>query len=987
MWPDVEHGTWCCSPWCYVNPKTCTLADVQPSTISGTGKDLFYSYKACSGKTAPKYTSSTCPWKEELSFEAAAAAVLIAEKIGNLRSHDDSGVAHLEVIQTATNELAISAGNDKKICVFDLRKLGGRMTFCTPVMERPKQCIAAAPGWIATSEDGSPSVNFWNVNDDADPSLTYVGHKDGPAEVRFLKYLPDFGLFSSTEDGFVSVWDVQGNAALPQNVSSIQTKGQLGPFTWPPGAIATVTFAAGIGVAINDFANVNIWSNSGSTWTNIAKLSGHSRLVTSLAFHSGLGLLASGSLDSNVALWKFVKGTWTLATYLYDHKSQVQTVNWIPQGPFLASGDAESLIFWRPTSESTCDFEYISGYYLAGFNRYVIERTSVDNCRALCCQNAWCLSFDFAYDRDPDGSHGPNTCWMSTAAEGRGGGAGLVWAPGKGKYPRYDYYELKKRGTRFMTLEEPKGIKTMRLAKDSKLLLTTNNEDGLVNVWKLGSSYCPDGQMPSGDGVNCVLCPIGRAGTAGICPACRPGSIATSEGLTSCTNCPAGKYNPAVGGQTCFFCRKGTYSEQPGSDICTNCGRGYASSVLGSNSRSNCKHCYPGEFNDQEVAEACTKCPGGQSHDNYASVTGNDCTDCRLCGTEYQTGSCPIPKDTQCNNCPGGQTVVNGTSCSWCPLNSFPHAEGTSCQSFGNGDFNAVQDTGSRKCYTRQDYKDLKCPTQESGGYGSDDELNPTDGKPKDTPTTKYSELSTRELDACSKLHCMGAVFEQAVIASRMYADPCRTDDSLLQLCTQSQFILNKQIDDRERLNREREESHEFRLRTELCEKECDCHKLCRDATDNEQDKEKAFKVAPFALQSCEVRGLVCTATCTSTRPPKTVYPSQNCLDIRAKVGLHYPVRDIVIARTTLPRCHASCSTCPQKDTPWHQESFETCNCFVTFWEGCGQISMGVIIFGILLPIFLCCCGVGTYLVRRKLSQRRQERHAAGNKVEVGEEY
>ena len=69
----------------------------------------------------------------------------------------------------------------------------------------------------------------------------------------------------------------------------------------------------------------------------------------------------------------------------------------------------------------------------------------------------------------------------------------------------------------------------MALAGGNGMLLSRALE-GAVDVWKLSASVCPDRQMAKGDGALCKLCPLGRAGTGGLCPVCRPGTYAAEEG-------------------------------------------------------------------------------------------------------------------------------------------------------------------------------------------------------------------------------------------------------------------------------------------------------------------------------------------------------------------------------------------------------------------------------------------------------------------------
>ena len=74
-----------------------------------------------------------------------------------------------------------------------------------------------------------------------------------------------------------------------------------------------------------------------------ARLSGHSRLVTALAYMPEISLLASASVDSTIVLWRSFPD-WRAATTLYDHTSPVQSVQWLVRNGTLGgiSGDSRS---------------------------------------------------------------------------------------------------------------------------------------------------------------------------------------------------------------------------------------------------------------------------------------------------------------------------------------------------------------------------------------------------------------------------------------------------------------------------------------------------------------------------------------------------------------------------------------------------------------------------------------------------------------------
>eukprot|EP00746_Dinoflagellata_sp_MGD_P157011 gnl/MRDRNA2_/MRDRNA2_86067_c0_seq1.p1 gnl/MRDRNA2_/MRDRNA2_86067_c0~~gnl/MRDRNA2_/MRDRNA2_86067_c0_seq1.p1 ORF type:complete len:1018 (+),score=138.11 gnl/MRDRNA2_/MRDRNA2_86067_c0_seq1:100-3153(+) len=914
IWPNTGPGTWCCKAWCYVD-ATCALSDVSPSTVAGS-KTLMYSYQACA-TTKSKYEADTCPWQQEVTFEEAYAAIIVAEKVAQLFAHDERGIASVDIVSSGGQEFAVTAGVDAKLCVFTLRTYGGMNSFCSSPMSHAALSLTASSDWVAVAKDGFNSIEFWAI---VGQSLSKIGElaNAGTKPVRFVKYISNYGLLSSSEDGYVSVWDTTG---FTNDINSLTETGKLGaPFTWAPHAMAEVTFGQKMGLAIGAYGDIEIWTKEATSWKQVGgKLSGHSRLISELSFLSSMGLLASASVDSTVALWHFKDGEWTLATYLYDHKEEVKSLTWIPQGPLLASGDKESLILWRPASEAMCEFSYVKGYYLPGFNRYVTRNTNPADCQKLCCENSWCLSFDFAYESDGK-THDANVCWLSTAAEGRGGG-GLKWDP----EARYDYYEITKRGTKFMSLKEPKGIKSIALAPVAQLLVSSNQKDGVLDLWKLSKSSCPDGQMAKGDGASCVICPLGRAGKGGSCPMCKAGTYAQEEGLTECTSCQPGWFNAGMGASKCSKCSPGRYSESPGASVCTNCGKGYINPKVGATSNSDCKQCEPGFYNDLVSAKECKKCDGGTSHDQTASQSKADCVTCPFCGTRWGGGSkgtCPVPKHPKtCANCPPGVAVASEFYCNYCPLGDFPDLDGAKCMNFKTGNFDAVPDVNNRQCYKRNSYANLHRPLIGSGWFNV---------KPKDTTSQRFRDLTDFENAACSSLSMMGALYVLPDHVNRMKGNgACPKDESLRELCEQTKYILNLDIDQREKQAQAKEAAKEHALRVDRCGRTCTqarCQKMCSDITEQETKAEMAFDVLPFEVMKCEVKGQSCVATCTSTRPHKTRTSNWNCWDVTEcwddkdgcdsskKLG---PI--LIEPRTVLPRCGASCNSCPD----W--EPYKTC--------------------------------------------------------------
>lgn len=586
-----------------------------------------------------------------------------------------------------------------------------------------------------------------------------------------------------------------------------------------------------------------------------------------------------------------------MATLLYDHNHPVNAIAWIPSGPLLASGDEKELILWRPATSPSCEFTYSMGYYLPGFNRYVVEGRTVDECQSLCCENPWCTSFDYAEKGDGK-THGPKTCWLSSASEGLNGGGGLEWDPTN----NYHYYEVTKRGSRFMTLTEKKGILSLALAGGNSMLLSRDLGVGAVDVWKLSASVCPDRQMAKGDGALCKLCPLGRAGKGGLCPVCRPGTYAAEEGLDACTPCPLGTEMPGLGGVACSACPAGSYAGELGTVSCMPCRPGYFNQHSGSQSSTSCVACGPSYFSNSSGSSSCQRCPEGTAHDSYAVSDSLACTECKRCGTVV-ADLCPVPKDGQCQDCPAGMVKTKeGPSCEYCPPGEIPNGipQGVTCLAFPRGNFNAVIDPNNRMCWQRPSYDQIQCPLHPNGGWLT---------TPTDTINQKFLSLSDTENAICSNLHCMGAIIETQEIYLRMNGGDCKVDSGLEALCLWSKDAINSEIAAREAALRQAEEASLLAMRKAKCEEVCNCADLCTEVTLEEDAKEDAFDVLPFSAVSCEVHGssdaLTCHATCKSTQPAKTVNKPWQCM-------ANSQVADIQVQMSTLPRCLASCNTCPE---------------------------------------------------------------------------
>eukprot|EP00929_Paragymnodinium_shiwhaense_P119363 TRINITY_DN91251_c0_g1_i1.p1 TRINITY_DN91251_c0_g1~~TRINITY_DN91251_c0_g1_i1.p1 ORF type:complete len:1000 (-),score=142.16 TRINITY_DN91251_c0_g1_i1:81-3080(-) len=895
MWPNVQSGAWCCTAWCYVD-ASCTHEDVGLSSlVPDNGKPLYYSYEACSSQGSPKYTEATCPWNAELSWEAAGAAITVAEHVSQLQAHD-GGPTILTTFSYSDKEYAVSSGSDSYVCLHSLRPYGATLEQCNK-SSRVMNSLAATDSWIVGSSEGQTYLEVWTYTNDP-IQLMYAGkiYDARPKPLQMVMYLPTFGLAVSSEDSYVSFWDLTG--VNSSNTDSYNWTDEIGPFSRAPLALEEVSFGQNKGVAVADFADVQIWLKGAGGWETLSRLSGHSRMIKAMAFYPALGLLASASVDSNIAVWHYEAGEWQMLSRLYDHKQPVTSLAWISQGPLLASGDEESIILWRPPTSDTCGFNHLRSYYMAGFNRNEQKQISLSDCRQMCCEAPWCVSIDYdTIDK---------TCWLSSAGEGLNGGGGLVWDPEE----RFDYHEITKRGTRFMTVSQPRGINNLLVAPQSSLIMSTNTKDGIIDSYQLISASCPDGQRAKGEGTKCIDCDYGSAGLGGVCKVCRPGTVAAEEGLTECAKCPAGKFNDVVGSRRCYDCPQGTFADSEGTSSCRHCGEGFYNDAVGATSGGQCKRCGPGKFGASTRNKDCQSCPEGTSHDLYGSTSASPCEDCQYCGTgmtKKANESCFVPKSGTCVSCPPGMVKKKGgSSCEYCPWGQIPSSDGSICQQFVPGNFPA-QNVQNRQCMTRDVLGDSKaCPMMGSGWK---------ENKEDDDRTT-YHDMYTEDRAVCSALHCQGAYYYLNAVVERQKPGTCAMDGTLKDVCNFVKHRLNDKIDAHEKKSNQIQADKELLRRSAQCKKHCDCTQMCKDVTEEEQAKELAFDIDPFKVESCNINR-DCQAVCTNA--VKTIVRAWRCTDVEE-------VRDIFEKRMYWPRCEATCESCPKEKQQHDHHSFFTCD-------------------------------------------------------------
>jgi WD40 repeat protein len=202
---------------------------------------------------------------------------------------------------------------------------------------RGHSVVTNAVGWdtgqwldsVATGAvDGT--VRLWNPTTGRDNLPQPLrGHRGA---VWAITWAPGGGLLASTgEDEMVRVW-APGSGQPPRGLETGHGVGR---------AVAWAQLAQGgqvLAVGGADGA-VALWD--AATWQPRPSLRAHQGAVNALAWSTEAQLLASGSDDEAVRLWRLSDGsTWELR----GHQGPVSAVAWSPDGRFVASGSYDTTV-------------------------------------------------------------------------------------------------------------------------------------------------------------------------------------------------------------------------------------------------------------------------------------------------------------------------------------------------------------------------------------------------------------------------------------------------------------------------------------------------------------------------------------------------------------------------------------------------------------------------------------------------------------------
>jgi WD40 repeat protein len=237
--------------------------------------------------------------------------------------------------------------------------LAGHSDFVTSVAFHPTEPLLATGSRDSTaklwrfSPDGSAANNML-----ANCVATLEGHSENVLSVAFDS--TGTILATGSEDTFTKLWRFSPDGSAENNMQAtcVATLGGPGGWVFSVAFHPTAPLLA-TGLADN---NAKLWrfSPSGSAANNIsavcvATLEGHSDFVNSVAFHPTAPLLATGSGDNTAKLWRFsLDGSAAnnmsavcVAT-LEGHSGFVWSVAFYPTAPLLATGSWDKTVkLWR----------------------------------------------------------------------------------------------------------------------------------------------------------------------------------------------------------------------------------------------------------------------------------------------------------------------------------------------------------------------------------------------------------------------------------------------------------------------------------------------------------------------------------------------------------------------------------------------------------------------------------------------------------------
>lgn len=223
-----------------------------------------------------------------------------------------------------------------------------------------------SPDGTRIASGTSQDATIWDMASGL-PLVTYTGHpipSIGP-----VKWSPDGARCASAsltakdtnaDDDAVHVWDAQtGTHLLTYSGHTNVVTG----LAWSPNSnyIASGSFGSGL----TPDNTVQIWDSR--TGARLLTYQGHTQGVAAVAWSPDGERIASASADKTVQIWNPFTGK-TYLTYR-GHTAEVYCVGWSPDGTLVASGGWDNSVqLWSPISPKTLFY-----YYGNGADGYVFD--------------------------------------------------------------------------------------------------------------------------------------------------------------------------------------------------------------------------------------------------------------------------------------------------------------------------------------------------------------------------------------------------------------------------------------------------------------------------------------------------------------------------------------------------------------------------------------------------------------------------------------
>ncbi|GER88415.1 hypothetical protein KDW_25770 [Dictyobacter vulcani] len=180
---------------------------------------------------------------------------------------------------------------------------------------------------------------MWLKNQQQDPTLhTFQQLVDG------VTWSPDGkSLAALTADGALYVW----NTLSYKNTYRDRARGNI-----PIGAIAWSPNGQYIATSDPDYG-VRIWDVR--TWTAITAISNNQTVVDTLSWSPDSKLVATGSLNKRVCLYKIIANSHAELVSTYEqYRDEVTTLAWSANGKYIASGSLDGTVhIWIPSTGVT----------------------------------------------------------------------------------------------------------------------------------------------------------------------------------------------------------------------------------------------------------------------------------------------------------------------------------------------------------------------------------------------------------------------------------------------------------------------------------------------------------------------------------------------------------------------------------------------------------------------------------------------------------